>query len=431
MTTLGYFQPSVSGMASQSQALSVISSNIANVDTTGFKRSEATFQTVLSQTYASDAALGDSQGPLSIQSDIGGVSTTVLNRVTDQGAVSTTGQPFDLAISGNGMFVFREGFATTTDMVYGRDGQLTKAMGPEITVTGADGQPTTANEAYLVNGNGQYLQGWPANADGTFPTDSAALTPVRVDTYGYISQGSPTTAASLDLNLPAGDEAGDAETYPLGYYDADGALHEATATFTKTASDTWGLQITGQAGDQVVLTPAQSLTFSTSGAVVGPTSYALAISHLDGTSSAFTLDVSDLTQFAGAYTARGYDFNGYAPGSLDGITVDSQGYVNGQFTNGQTQRLYRLPLATFANTDGLTPLAGNVYAASEVSGEPAFQGVGEGGTGALIPEALEDSNVDMSGEYTRMIQTQQAYNSSATAFKTMDDVIRTGIELKR
>lgn len=418
-------------MESQSQALSVISSNIANVDTYGYKRSQATFQTVLSQTYASDAALGDNQGPLSTQSDIGGVTTTVLNRISDQGAVTTTGQPFDLAISGNGMFVFRDGLATTSGMVYGRDGQLTKAMGPEITVTGADGQPTTVNEAYLANGNGQYLQGWPANADGTFPTGSAALTPVRVDTYGYVSQGSPTTAASLDLNLPAADSVGDAETYSLGYHDAAGALGAANATFSKTGTDTWSLQIAGQAGDQVVLTPAQPLTFSASGVAVSPTSYALAISHADGTSSAFTLNVSDMTQFAGPYTARGYDFNGYAPGSLDGITVDSQGYVNGQLTNGQTQRLYRLPLATFANTDGLKPLAGNVYAASETSGDPDFQGVGEGGTGSLIPEALETSTVEMSDEYTRMIQTQQAYNSSATAFKTMDDVIRTGIELKR
>jgi fagellar hook-basal body proteins len=418
-------------MTSQSQSLSVIGSNIANVSTPGFKRSEAAFRTVMSREYASNSALGDGQGPLSSQSDIGGVTTAVLNRITDQGSISATGQPFDLAVSGNGLFVFRQGFATTSGMVFGRNGQLSQAMGAEITITNAAGQPQTVNESYLVNGNGQYLQGWAANADGSFSSDLASLEPVRVDTYGYSSQGQQTTTAALNLNLPAADAIGDSEDFLLGFYNSLGTLQQATATFTKTANNTWDVQVTGQPGDQVALTPAQALTFTSSGLVASPAGYALAVSHADGTTSAFALDVSGSTQFAGPYTARSYDFDGYAPGTLEDITIDSRGYVNGNFSNGQTQRLYRLPLATFANTDGLTPLAGNVYAANDNSGDPVVQGVGEGGTGILIPEALESSNVEMEDQYSRMIQTQQAYNSAATAFRTMDEIIQTSLQLKR
>lgn len=418
-------------MESQGQALSVIGGNIANVSTPGFKRSDATFQTLISREYASDAAAANSDGPLSIQADIGGVTTTVVNRITDQGTISRTGQPFDLAIAGNGLFVFREDFATTSGMVFGRNGQLSQAPGPEISITGADGQPVTVNESYLVNGNGQYLQGWAVNADGTFPSDLASLGPIRVDNYGFVSQGKATSAAELTINLPAAGAVGDAENLNLEFYTSQGTLREVTATFTKTATDTWSLQLSGGSGDQVTFTPAQPLTFNVDGSVAAPGSYAIAIGHSDGTTSAFTLDVASSTQFAGPYTARGYDFDGYPVGALEGISIDTRGYVNGEFSNGKTLPLYRLPLATFANTDGLTALAGNVYAANENSGGPVVQGVGEGGTGALIPEALEASNVEMDDQFTRMIQTQQAYNSSATAFKTMDEMIRASVNLKR
>ncbi len=425
MTGFGFFQTSVSGLDSQGQALATISNNIANISTVGYKQADVAFETVLSQEYAGDAALSNDQGPLSIQADIGGVRMTALNRISGQGTIQQTGQPFDLAISGNGLFVFRQGVATSSDMVFGRNGQLTEAVGDPITVTGASGQSATITPSYFVDQNGHYLQGWAANADGTFPTDAASLGPIRSDVSGIANAGRETTTATLDLNLPAGDAVGTAESCGLQFCSSAGVQQQATATFVKATTDSWDLQVAGQAGDVVSLTPSQPLTFNTDGSVAGPSSYRVAITHADGSSSAFSLDVSSSTHYASGFQVRDNSDDGYPKGSLERIEFDRDGYLNGYFANGQTQRLYRLPLATFPNIDGLTPLQGNVYAMSDTSGALAVQGVGEGGTGLLLPETLEASTVDLEDQFSRMIQTQQAYNSSATAFKTMDEMLVT------
>ncbi len=418
-------------MNGQSQALSVISNNIANLSTTGFKRSESVFQTLVSADYQSDAAMGNGAGPLSSQSDLGGIQTSVINRIADQGTIEATGQPLDIAIDGAGLLVYRQGLATTAPMVFGRNGQLGRLAGAEITATDASGQTVTTNEAYLVDVNGNYLQGWPVRSDGSFASDLASLTPIRVDAYSSISQARATSTASLDMNLPASDTVGATESLGLPFYDSTGTLRSLTATFTKTANNTWGVQFTGATGDQVSVSPNQAITFGSNGLVVSPTGYSLAITHADGTTSAFALDISQSTQFASSFNTRGYDYDGHESGSLESVEFDRNGYLLGHFTNGAIEQLYRLPLATFPNVEGLTALEGNVYAASDVSGTFTLNGVGEGAAGSLVPGSLEASNVEMEDQFSRMIMTQQAYNSSATAFRTMDEVLQTARDLKR
>jgi flagellar hook protein FlgE len=431
VTGFGMFQTSVLGMQSQSQALQVISGNIANVTTTGFKRSDVDFATLMSGAVKSESATEGDTGPLSTQSDIGGVTAFVLNRVSEQGEISASGAPLDLAISGTGFLVFRQGQDATTGLVYGRDGRLQRAVGPEMTVPGNAGQPTVVNQSYLADKNGNLLQGWAAAADGSFPTDPAALTSVRVDPYAFTSSGQATTEVTLPANLPANADVGSAESLSLTVYDATAQVHSVECGFVKTAANTWALTLTGEPGDQITLQPADPLTFRPDGRIEEPQVRTVSITHAGGATSTFALDLSRMSQFAASFTTGGPESDGYPSGTLQGVEFDRQGYMLGSFSNGHTERLYRLPIADFANADGLTPLEGNVYAASDTSGLPQFNGAGESGSGWVTPGAVELSTVDIADQFSRMMVTQQAYNSSATAFRTLDELSQTARDLKR
>jgi flagellar hook protein FlgE len=105
--------------------------------------------------------------------------------------------------------------------------------------------------------------------------------------------------------------------------------------------------------------------------------------------------------------------------------------VVGLFDNGRSRSLYRLALADFVNPDGLAPLSGNVYAVSGDSGPPVLGGAGEAGLGLISPGTVETSNVDLAQEFSRMILTQNAYNSAATAFRTLVEMSETARDLYR
>jgi flagellar hook protein FlgE len=113
------------------------------------------------------------------------------------------------------------------------------------------------------------------------------------------------------------------------------------------------------------------------------------------------------------------------------VTFNERGEVVGQFDNGRTRPLYRLALADFIDPDGLVQLSGNVYAESAASGRPVVAGAGEAGLGEISPQTLEKSNVDLAREFTRMMLTQNAYNSSATAFRTIDEMTEVARDLAR
>lgn len=412
-------------MQSQSKAMSVIGGNVANVTTTAYKRADTGFQTLLSRTWAGGATATGTTGPSSQQSDIAGSVANVFDRVSAQGELAASGRDLDLAIDGAGFFVL----AAADGSVFGRDGRFGTVVGPAI--TGADGQPTTGNESYLADPNGYVLQGWRVRADGSFAADAASLTAVRVDPGAFASDSRATSGAALSLNLPATAAVGDEERYGFDIVDQAGAVRPLTAVFTKSALNTWALTVVGEPGAAISVTPAQPLAFTALGGLNGPAAYQVSLTAGNGASTSFSLDLAGSTQFAGAYDVYDFSRDGHVAGTLAAVAFDAAGYVAGTFSNGLTERLYRLPLATFANPDGLTRGDGGVWAVSADSGLPLLQAAGEGGAGDLAPKALESSNVDLADQFSRMILTQNAYNSSATAFRTLDEVIVTARDLKR
>jgi len=105
------------------------------------------------------------------------------------------------------------------------------------------------------------------------------------------------------------------------------------------------------------------------------------------------------------------------------VTVDSSGYVTANFTNGLSQKIYKLPVATFANADGLTAVSGNAYQGSSKSGNATINEASTGGAGAIQSRALEGSTVDLATEFTNLITTQRAYEASTRIVTTASSML--------
>jgi flagellar hook protein FlgE len=187
----------------------------------------------------------------------------------------------------------------------------------------------------------------------------------------------------------------------------------------------------GETGDAVNFAPPLPLTFDVFGALASVPQYTVGIAHAGGSTSNFILDIGQFTQFAGPLMELDYDRDGFPPGELKSTEFDAGGVIHGIFSNGEVRPLYRLGIGNFPNPDGLRILSGNVFALSEDSGALSVGVAGEGGLGAINPGALELSNVELADEFTRMIMTQRAYSSSATVFKTVDEMLQTAAQLKR
>ncbi len=137
-----------------------------------------------------------------------------------------------------------------------------------------------------------------------------------------------------------------------------------------------------------------------------------------------TVGTSDgVTQFDSASTLVSSSVNGALLGSVTGVSIDSNGYVSANFSNGLSQKIYKLPVATFANPDGLSAVSGNAYQVSDQSGTPTVGEADTGGAGTIQSSALEGSTVDLATEFTNLITTQRAYEASTRIITTASDML--------
>lgn len=254
MSGYGMFQSSALGMNAQTRAMQAISGNIANVNTDAYKRSDVHFATVLGSSLG--RFTGDA-GP----SATGGVAGRLSTQVSLAGLARSTGDPLDATVMGRGFLIL------TTDLdggetVYSRNGNLQLGTNGTAAATAADGSAITVARGYLVDGNGYYVQGWAPNADGTFPS-SGATTALRIDPENFTSNGVATTQASLSLNLPMTDSTGGVRGYGFDIYDSAGASRPFSLHFQKTGTNTWGVDLVGNTGDVVSLSPSANLNLTT------------------------------------------------------------------------------------------------------------------------------------------------------------------------
>jgi len=410
------FSIPLSGLAASSDALSVIANNLANLNTTGFKDQEASFQDLFYQ------MIGSTGGGDPVQQGTGVEVGSVSSNFND-GSPDSTGVDTDAAISGNGFFVTQNNGVTE----FTRDGQFTVSSTGELTTQG-----------------GQAVMGYAA-VNGVVPPGQA-LSPIQLG-QGQLSPPAATTTMQMTANLDATATAGTTFTAPpLMVYDSLGESHLLTFQFTNTGPGAWSYQITipaadvGQTGNPVVVNSGK-LTFGSNGNLTSPAGdvKGIAISGLaDGASNmSVTWDLYDgsgnplLTQVASQSAQSSTNQNGYSSGTLTSFAIGSDGTIQGTFSNGQTSPIAQLALASFSNEQGLQRTGGNSYLATLASGAAVIGDPGAGGRGSITGGALEQSNVDIATEFANLIVAQRGFESNAKVVTTFDQVTQDTINLKQ
>lgn len=445
MSLFGSLFSGVSGLSAQSRAMSMISDNIANVSTTGYKGTNAQF---------ADLVTG---GGGAQNYSAGGVRAQGFRTVGSQGLIQSSGSALDAAISGAGFFVVNSQATGTGEQVYTRDG--------------AFAQDALGN---LTTPAGYYLQGWAlddkeqiANINQLQTINiadvkvlAAATTKVEVDGNLDADQAvfaGPYAAGDL-ANWVATDGAGGVEpdlSHEMQIYDSLGRAHQVTVAFLRTgAANTWSVEVMADPADVDVaqhpngLLASGTITFGGDGSLAA-TNITPVISGVAGTPveiawnaaqgadpSSITLDLgtigtaNGLSQYSDPTKISAVHQDGSAVGDLVGVAIDQQGYVTASFDNGETRKLYQLALATFASPSQLQARSGNLFAATDAAGSVALSTAGSGGAGSLTPYSLEAADVDLADEFTKMIVTQRAYSANAkvvnTADQMLDELIRLG-----
>lgn len=419
MSLYGMMRTGVSGMAAQANRLSTVADNIANSSTTGYKRSRADFSTLI---------IPNSTGNY----NSGGVTTSIRYAISQQGALQYTASATNLAVNGNGFFVVQDPGGT-----------------PVLTRAGAF---VPDNEGRLVNAAGFYLMGY--NYANGAPTAVAngfgGLEPVSIAQDELVAI--PSTAGSFQANLPAGATAVAPADLPstnaagaqftakssMVVYDNLGGEVMLDIYYSKTADNTWEVAIYNKAD----AAPSTSFPYAagpmatttldfdpTTGALDGLSASDITVAIPNG--AAFVLDLAKVTQLSTDYTVFDAVRNGNAPSAIEQINISQDGTVYAQYENGSFRALYKIPLATVRSPDMLNVLPGNVYTASNESGDVRIGFANEAGMGGVVSGALEDSNVDIAEELTGMIEAQRSYTANSKVFQTGADLMDILVNLKR
>jgi len=136
-------------------------------------------------------------------------------------------------------------------------------------------------------------------------------------------------------------------------------------------------------------------------------------------------------QMAGNFATRQMVRDGFSSGFLDKLETDSTGRVFGVFTNGQRRSLYQVALAKFPNDAVLNHVGNNLQQETIGSGSPVMEKPGNGGMGSITPYGLEQSNVDLAGEFVKLIVVQRGYEANSKTISTTDQMLSSLMQLKR
>jgi flagellar hook protein FlgE len=415
------FQQGLSGLNAAAKDLDVIGNNVANANTVGFKGSKAQFADV----YAN--AQGGSTGAA-----VGiGVKVAAIAQQFGQGNITATGNPLDMAISGQGFYQLDNNGA----IAYSRNGQFQMDQ-----------------NGFIVNPQGHMLTGYPVNpltgviavgSAGPLQLPTAAIPPLATSTadvgVNVDSRATVPTTAPFDPTDPTSYNSSTAMTI----YDSLGNNHIATLYFVKTAANTWNSHLTvdnlapNGAAPTAANTLLSPLGFSTAGLLTAPAgppvgNVATSITLTNGATSpqAMTLDFSTSTQFGALFGVTTLNQNGYTSGQLNGFSTSSDGTIVGRYTNGQSQPLGQVLLVNFANAQGLQPLGNNEWSSTATSGQPLVGVPGTASLGILQSGAVEDSNVDLTAELVNMITAQRNYQANAQTIKAQDTIMQTITNLR-
>ncbi len=438
MSLFGALNTAVSGLSAQSAAFGNISENVANSQTTGYKEVDTNFIDYLTTSTATD-------------NEPGSVSALPSYTNNVQGTITQSSNPLAMAISGQGFFAVSEASGTSST------GQT--VFNPQTYYTQA-GDFQMNDSAYLVNGAGQYLQGWSVNPQ-TGIADQSTLAPIQITQTQF--NPVPTSSINLAANLPATPTAGTPVSSQVQVYDSLGNAQTLTLGWTQNAGNDWTVTISSPTATPTTLgtaevqfgaaspsdVPAGTVpagTIGSFGVLTGgvtattytaaqPASLTLTTNFGSGTQN-INLNMGDfgeangVTQFAGTTYAQGsLSQNGVAPGAFTGISISTEGEVVANYNNGQTQTVAQVPITTFSAPDSLQSQNGQAFTATTRSGVPIAQAEDSNGAGSLVVGSVESSNVDIATQFSALIVAQQAYGANAKVVTTADQLLQTTINM--
>uniref|UniRef100_UPI00388D3321 flagellar hook protein FlgE n=1 Tax=Treponema sp. TaxID=166 RepID=UPI00388D3321 len=445
--------------------MDVIGNNIANVNTTGFKRGRVNFQDMISQQLSGAAKPTEEKGGVNPKEVGLGMTVAAIDTVFTQGNLQSTGINTDVAIQGNGFFIEKNGEKS----YYTRAGAFS-----------LDQNGTLVNPA-----NGMRVQGWMARElNGEMVVQTAATPTDLTIPVGSKDPAKATQninfACNLNKNTPEipenateADVAKGTWNTEFKIYDSFGNEHLLNVNFSRVTGtpNQWnatvlidpdnanftqtrvGLGTTDGVENTFVVTFDNNGTLASvtdsagnasnpNGEIILQASYTVPESNADADGNPYrqTMNINlgtigsminTVTQSASASSTKAFYQDGYTLGYLENFKIDSTGTITGVYSNGTNRTIGQLAMATFANQNGLEKAGDNTYVKSNNSGEAKINAAGIAGAGSLLAGALEMSNVDLTEQFTDMIVTQRGFQSNAKTIQTADTLLETVLSLKR
>ncbi len=405
---MGMGEIATSGMQAAMSNMDVISNNISNANTLGFKKSSASFVDLFpSGNDASGVQIGL------------GVNLDGIQQNFKPGTRSDTGLPSDMCITGAGFFMMRDPVAGTT--TYTRNGHFT----------------FDSSNGYFNIGN-QRLQGFPA-VNGIIPAGSTP-SDLKISTAAQAAKASTTVSAQgLNLNsgdtIPATTPFNQTDTTSYNYtnhstmYDSLGNATNLDLYYVKTAANTWSVYSSVN-GTVINSASPANLTFNSSGQITS-TSGLSGLSYTPTTGAAamnFSINMTGTTQFGNPNTTTSpFTTDGYPAGTFSKYTVDNNGIITAIYSNGPPVKVGQVALATFQSPQHLQNLGGATWAATTSSGAPISNP--DNSIGSIAQAALEMSNVDLAAELVSLINAQNTFQANAQVEQTYNQVMQTVTKL--
>jgi flagellar hook protein FlgE len=420
---MGY-QQGLSGLSGASSDLYVIGNNIANANTVGFKQGQAQFADMYANSVAS-----------AVNNQIGiGTQMSEVQQQFGQGTITTTSQALDVAINGNGFFQL----SNNGENVYSRNGVF-----------------NLASNGTIVNAQGQTLMGYAANAQGII--SSASTVPLVVPNSNLPPSVTKNVSFAFNLNSQTAvptttpfnptDSTSYSATSSINVNDSLGGTHAVNVYFVKQAAiGSWEAYATTGTNNTLVTGTATGtpgdlgpVSFDSFGNLI-PTPPAISIvpfafsipdaaSNVVGAAQTMSMSFAGTTQYGATTGLVSSSQDGYSSSELAGFSVGTDGTLTGTYTNGKTQALGQIALATFANQNGLQDLGGNSFQQTAASGVALVSVPGSTNHGTLQGGAVENSNVDLTSSLVDLITAQRNYQANAQTIKTQQTVDQTLINL--
>lgn len=448
----------VTALRANSSALAAISNNIANVNTTAYKREVTHFADIVTSATSAKSY------------SAGGVLANTTQNISALGSLEGTTSTLDLGIGGEGFFVGTEkNTANSTDTrAFTRSGSLIKD-----------------SEGYLKNVDGFYIQGWLVDAQGnvtTDPSDMSKLKSINITNIGGTVVATTRMAAVANINseqvvsaavtggtynpalVAAAMSTYNATTgvgtkpdfeISVPVSDSKGGQRNLTLSVLKSATtNTWKAELWSKdidSGNGLGQLATGNLVFKTDGTIDIANSTIFAsmtngaatinasasattprwLAGLGVAAQSITMDLKSISQFSGTSSTSTVTANGTAFGNVKTVEIGKDGMVTAIFDNGVTRNVAQVALATFTNADGLRGLNNNAFGVTTTSGAYTLKTPGSGGSGQILTSTLESSGVDLSKEFTGLITTQRAYSAASKIITTADEMLQELINIKR